>query len=90
MKNGYYTTMIHGWLDFFKIEDGKVLCVETGKKSAWYPTLICQKREESLKPITIEEAKAAHPDLVTQNQKASDEDIFGSIKSAFAEKRMSK
>lgn len=90
MENGYYTLMIHGWLEFFKIENGKVFGLEAGKKATWYPTLVDSKRASQLQLVTVEQVRTNYPDLVTQNQRASDEDVMASVKSGFAEKRMAK
>ncbi len=88
MENGYYTILIHGWLEFFKVENGKIFGLETGKKAAWFPTLMDPKRELNLQPATIDNVKLQYPEFVTQNQKATDEDILASVKTGFAEKRM--
>lgn len=86
--NGYYFLLIHGWLQFFKVENGEVFALETGKTVKWFPTIVDASRLERMNSITIDEAKSCYHDLVTQNKKASNEDVLGSIQRNFSEKRL--
>ncbi len=41
MENGIYTGHIHGWSQFYKVEEGNIFFVEKGK---WHKTVVTEER----------------------------------------------